>query len=71
MNIGDRIKCRRISLGLTQAQLGKRIGWPDSRIGIYERGESKPGHEAISKLAKALEVDVELLTEGREEAGHE
>lgn len=71
MDIGDRIKSRRIELGLTQDQLGKRIGWPDSRIGIYERGENKPGRKAIAKLAEALEVSVEYLVKGQEATAHE
>lgn len=56
LTLGEQIRSRRTELGLTQAQLGKRLGWPDSRIGLYERDAVKPTKESLSKLALALEI---------------
>lgn len=56
MTLGELIRHRRKELALTQAELGKRIGWPDSRIGAYERDESVPSETSIRKLAAALEL---------------
>lgn len=61
MTLSERIYQRRSELGLTQTMLGKRIGWPDSRIGLYERGEGKPGRKSLPKLAEALELEVKEL----------
>lgn len=63
MSIGSVIKARRISLGLTQDQLGKMLGWPDSRIGAYERGEYKPRQENLRKLLAVLAFSSEELEE--------
>lgn len=56
MTLGEKIRSRRLELGLTQAQLGKRVGWQDSRIGAYERNTVVPRKEALRKLAEALEL---------------
>ena len=39
MSIGQRIKDRRISLGMTQKQLGELCGMADSAIRKYESGK--------------------------------
>jgi transcriptional regulator with XRE-family HTH domain len=57
MTLGDKLKELRYRARLTQAELGARIGWPDSRIGVYERGEvHRPTRQSIEKLAKALNL---------------
>ena len=67
MTVGEKIKEQRCRARLTQAQLGDRIGWPDSRIGVYERGEHKPTIRSLIKIARAFDItydefmkDVEL-----------
>lgn len=60
--IGDNIRSFRISKGLTQTELGKLCGWADSRIGTYERNETKPGAASLERLAHVLGVSVETLT---------
>lgn len=57
MTVGERIKSLRSRACLTQTELGKRIGWPDSRISAYERGEVKrPNSASIERLARAFEM---------------
>ena len=65
MTIGDRIASLRIRKRLTQAELGELCGWPDSRIGAYERNEiKKPRIESIMKLASAFNLTYEEFMEG-------
>lgn len=57
MTLGEKIYRLRRRENLTQADLGEIIGWPDSRIGAYERGEVKhPRQETILKIATAFNL---------------
>lgn len=63
MSIGERIKSIRKLNGMTQAELGKRCGMPDSQIGSYERGEYKPTLPTLERIAKGLGVSVKEIEE--------
>lgn len=65
MTIGDRIVSLRSGKGLTQEELGELCGWPDSRIGAYERNEvKKPKHASLIKLAEAFHMTYEEFMKG-------
>lgn len=57
MSIGEKIRKRREELGLSQAELAKRIGVTQGSIGNYESGVSNPKMEIIPKLFEALHTD--------------
>lgn len=61
MNIGDRIKYFRKLKGLTQKQLGYKLGFSNTtaevRVTQYERGIRKPKGKLIDNLADALYVN--------------
>ncbi len=62
---GDWIKKTRIAKGLTQEQLGKKLGLPQSQISRIER---KPDHTTVRTLrrvAKALGVDISAFVPRR------
>lgn len=61
--LGTFIRERRRQLGLTQTQLGRRIGYYQERISALERGTyGLPSLPALEELAQALECElVELL----------
>lgn len=61
MTIGQRIKEIRKQRGLTQQEVGKRIGVTASFIGQYENGARFPKFETLKKIAAALNVDVYTL----------
>ena len=61
MTIGQRIKEIRKQQGLTQQEVGKRIGVTASFIGQYENGARFPKFETLKKIAEALNVDVYTL----------
>src|SRR5947209_16637160 len=61
--LGAFIRERRRALGLTQSQLGDRVGWVQERISLLEHGKyDTPSLPLLAGLAEALEVEqAELL----------
>lgn len=60
------IRAQREKLELTRAELGVLTNVSGSAIGQFERGESLPSDETLSRLAQALrrdsgELSVELI----------
>jgi transcriptional regulator with XRE-family HTH domain len=68
--VGGRIRQRRESLDLTQAQLGERCDLDRTFIGSVERGERNVAVLNLRKIAQALRVPLtELLAEPPTELG--
>lgn len=63
MKLGDRVKSRRIELGLTQAELAELAGTTQQGIVSIESGRTKRPRN-ILEIAKALQTDVVWLMEG-------
>lgn len=61
MGIGIRIRDLRKSQGLSQAELGRRIGLSQKAVTSYERETREPSVKTIKALAKVLGVTVEAL----------
>jgi transcriptional regulator with XRE-family HTH domain len=61
MNIGENIKSLRKANGLTQAELGAKIGTRQKVIADYENGISKPPRDRLLALAKFFSMPVEKL----------
>ena len=59
----DKVKEARVSLGISQPQLGKKIGLSIRSVIAYEKGEKKPRPASMLKLAKALGVSVKFLSD--------
>lgn len=58
-NIGQYIKARRIEMGLSQAELGHKIGKSSQVISNWERGYTKGvGVEELAKIAMSLDTDI-------------
>ena len=64
MTIGRRIGKVRTHLGLTQAELGTRIGYSGSHISKLERGEAQPSEELILSLCAATSARPQWLKNG-------
>ncbi|WP_081721026.1 helix-turn-helix domain-containing protein [Pseudoxanthomonas suwonensis] len=60
-----RLKEARLALGISQRELGRRIGLSEdvvsSRVTRYERGTSEPDFATAGKLAKELGVPLAYL----------
>lgn len=61
MGFASRMKERRIELGITQAQLAKKLWVTSSAIGNYETGVSSPRIDIMLKMFDTLECDANFL----------
>ena len=64
MEFSTRLKQLRKKKELSQADLAEAIGVHFTQISRYERGETKPNAEAMTKMAKALDTTVDFLMNG-------
>ncbi len=64
-DFASRLKQPRAQRGLSQTELAETVGVHYNHIGRYERGQSKPTAEILTRLAEALGVSGDLLMEGR------
>lgn len=65
MDIGEKIRARRLELGMTAEELGSKIGVQKSAVIKYEKGHIDLRSKKIQAIAKALDVSpVSLLPDG-------
>lgn len=62
MTIGENIRRIRQERGLTQRQLGEMVGASEAYIRAYESGRRNPKPASLEKIAEALAVNPEVLT---------
>ena len=55
---GQRLKKLKLSKGLSQYELGNKVGMKHSMIWIYEREEFYPTLDSINKLATILDINI-------------
>ncbi len=60
----DRLKELRKERGISQAELAGMIEVHFTQVSRYERGETKPSAEAMTKMARALNTTVDYLMNG-------
>ena len=56
-----RLKELREEKGLSQAQLGKEIGYSQKAVGHYETGRSEPNLETVKALCRFFGVSADYL----------
>ena len=61
MTTGQRIQAARKAAGLTQKELGERIGVTFQGVAQWENNLRKPKFETLQRIADALNVKVETL----------
>lgn len=64
MSFAQRLKKARTDKGLSQTELGNLAGIHYTQVGRYENKGSQPSAEILSKLANALGVSSDFLTNG-------
>ena len=64
MTVGNRIKKARKDAGLTQKELGERLGLSFQAVAQWENDLRKPKMETVQRIADALEIDVNWLLNG-------
>ncbi len=67
-SLGDRIRRHRLSKGLTQTELGRRIGRSQRVVAYYEQKGSSPPPDVLVKIADVLDVSTDVLL-GRKRTG--
>jgi transcriptional regulator with XRE-family HTH domain len=63
-HVGERIRERRIMLGLTQQQLAKTLGVTYQQTHKYEHGFNRVSAGRLYEIARALDVPVTYFYEG-------
>lgn len=61
IEFGNRLFQLRRKAGLSQAQLGEKIGLSNKAVSKWENGQAKPGLDIVHKLADVLSVSVDDL----------
>lgn len=61
MRIGEKIRLFRKAEGLTQKELGEKIGMSDAQIRNYESGRANPKIDTLKRIAVGLGVPLDNL----------
>ena len=69
VHVGKRIRERRVSLGLSQANLGDYLGLSFQQFQKYERGANRISASKLWAVSNLFEVSVEWFFEGLGKAG--
>ena len=62
--MGERLAKLRHDAGLSQAELGKRLGVSASTIGMYEQGRREPSLDVLLALCRQFQVSADYLLTG-------
>lgn len=68
-HVGQRIRMRRMVVGLSQSDLGKTCGISFQQIQKYEKGNNQVSASQLEQFAKCLDVPVSFFFEGRSSGG--
>ena len=63
--IGKRLRLIREEKGITQAELGEKLGIQFQHVSKYERGETVPTWENLIKLNELYNVNINWLLTGK------
>ena len=71
-HIAARVKSRRVQLGMSQSELGRKVGVSFQQIQKYERGANRIGSSRLHQIAAALGVKPEYFFDNaRTEVGRQ
>lgn len=68
-NFGDKLRCERSRLGLSQEKLAALAGYDKAHISNLERGKKQPSADAVDRLAAALNLPPLALVADTDVAG--
>ena len=71
MEFHERLSFLRKAAGLTQEQLGARVGVTRQAVSKWESGQVSPDAATVARLCGALNVSADFLVLGREPADTE
>lgn len=61
MEFNQNLQNRRKSMGMTQAELGKKLNLAESTISLYEAGKRFPDYETLKNISQVLQVPISIL----------
>lgn len=61
VDLAERLKALRLTIGLSQKQVSERIGVTASMISAYENGIRQPSYEVLARLSKLLKTTPNFL----------
>ncbi|MCB1476397.1 MAG: helix-turn-helix transcriptional regulator [Rhodobiaceae bacterium] len=67
--VGNRMRMRRILVGMSQEKLGEQLGLTFQQIQKYERATNRISASRLFDIARILEVPIAYFYEGLDEAG--
>lgn len=59
--VGDKLRTARLKAGITQDELGTRVGVSGQSIALYEKGKAAVVPEMMGKIAGALKCNARDL----------
>src|SRR5215475_12970074 len=68
VEVGRRVRLQRMSAGMSQTQLGDKIGVTFQQIQKYEKGKNRIGAGRLTHIAAALHVPIAVFFDGATEA---
>ena len=69
MNYSSRLKSLRKSLGISQAEVARRLGWSPPNYARLERGRITPSLRSLESIARVLDIPLSTLTSDRGQSG--
>jgi transcriptional regulator with XRE-family HTH domain len=66
--IGNRVRSRRITIGMSQEKLGDALGLTFQQIQKYEKGANRIGASRLLQIGHILGVGIEFFFEGLPDA---
>ncbi len=68
VEVGRRIRIQRMARGISQTELGEKIGVTFQQVQKYENGANRVGASRLTRIAKVLGVSVGTFFGGPDEA---
>jgi transcriptional regulator with XRE-family HTH domain len=63
-HVGNRVRMRRLMLGMTQEKLGEELGLTFQQVQKYEKGTNRISASRLQQLAQILQVPAPFFFEG-------
>jgi len=67
-HVGGQLRLRRAQIGMTQAELGSKLGLSFQAVQKYETGENRVSASRLYQLARVLDVSPAYFFEGLDES---
>jgi transcriptional regulator with XRE-family HTH domain len=64
IEIGSRVRMRRVSIGMSQEKLGDLLGLTFQQVQKYEKGMNRISVARLVDIAKILNVDIDFFFDG-------